>query len=79
MCACLAPPVGLKTLEDTHQVPVGGLHRTGCMHSCPSFKIFDFREGLKKLHYFFTLNVTTLGHFPFWLYLDTKCLVHFQV
>ena len=33
LCACLHPPVGLMTLEDTHQDPVGGQCRTGCIHS----------------------------------------------
>ena len=42
MCACLRPPVGLWTLEDTHQDPVGGQHRTGCIHSVHPVKISRF-------------------------------------
>ena len=42
MCACLRPPVGLWTLEDTHQDPVGGQRRTGCIHSVIPVKISRF-------------------------------------
>ena len=42
MCACLHPPVGLWTLEDTHQDPVGGQCRTGCIHSVIPVKISRF-------------------------------------
>ena len=42
MCACLRPPVGLWTLEDTHQDTVGGQRRTGCIHSVIPVKISRF-------------------------------------
>ena len=42
LCTCLRPPVGLKTLEDTHQDPVGGQCRTGCIHSVHPDKISRF-------------------------------------
>ena len=42
MCACLCPPVGLWTLEDTHQDTVGGQRRTGCIHSVIPVKISRF-------------------------------------
>ena len=44
--ACLRPPVGLRTLEDTHQDTVGGQRRTGCIHSVIPVKISRFyRKG----------------------------------